>query len=294
MPTKTIDQAIEMINNTKKRDLNDWNIAEHYEPRNLVQVLSNVSYTHPYADSYYNRRDNSLMLVFSNPFDEHSLVNNEDFSVKLHSDVGFRNYLEKIYDMIIEWTRDEEAKYQASLVAKDVDHYRSESTERENATVISSPRSKSSKKISSEKEKTLLSTLEAVTEPNSAQPSYITDNFVGHNSLKAWKMDQVNKQAEAAEAERAKKVKSPVKQAGKDSKMAGGRPKSSSKSPTKPQSAAKSAKPSKAGSRLGSTKKTSRSNSRTKEVESEKEVDNLKIQKANNAVRFYTFYLLSF
>lgn len=277
-----------MINNTKKRDLNDWNIAEHYEPRNLVQILSKVSYTHPYADSYYNRRDNSLMLVFSNPFDENSLINNEDFSVKLHSDVGFRNYLEKIYDMIVEWTRDEEAKYQASLVAKDVDHYRSESAERENATVISSPRSKSSKKISSDKEKTLLSTLEAVTE-STAPPNYITDNFVSHNSLKAWKMDQANKQAEAAEraaeAERAKKVKSPVKAAGKDSKMAGGRPKSNSKSPTKSPSGAKSAKPSKAGSRLGSTKKTSRSNSRTKEIEPEKETDSLKIQKANNAVR---------
>jgi hypothetical protein len=38
MPTKTIDQTIEMIKQTKKRDLNDWNIAEHYEPKVLVQV----------------------------------------------------------------------------------------------------------------------------------------------------------------------------------------------------------------------------------------------------------------
>lgn len=72
------------------------------------------------------------MLAFSNPFDEHSLTNNEEFSVKLHSNVGFRNYLEKIYDMIIEWTRDEEAKYQASLIARDVEHYRSESVEKDN------------------------------------------------------------------------------------------------------------------------------------------------------------------
>jgi hypothetical protein len=35
---KTIDQSIEMINNTKKRDLSDWNIAEHYESKVLVQV----------------------------------------------------------------------------------------------------------------------------------------------------------------------------------------------------------------------------------------------------------------
>ena len=35
---KTIDQSVEMINNTKKRDLTDWNLAEHYESKVLVQV----------------------------------------------------------------------------------------------------------------------------------------------------------------------------------------------------------------------------------------------------------------
>ena len=39
---KTIDQSIEMINSTKKRDLTDWNIAEHYEPKILVQVNFNL------------------------------------------------------------------------------------------------------------------------------------------------------------------------------------------------------------------------------------------------------------
>ena len=38
VPPKTIDQTIEMINNTKKRDLTDWNLAEHYDPKVLVQV----------------------------------------------------------------------------------------------------------------------------------------------------------------------------------------------------------------------------------------------------------------
>ena len=90
-------------------------------------MLQKASYTHPYVDSYYNRRDNSLMLVFSNPYDESSLSNHEEWNIKLHSDVGFRNYLEKIYEMIIEWTRDEEAKYQANLVTKEVDKFSSDS-----------------------------------------------------------------------------------------------------------------------------------------------------------------------
>ena len=37
-PPKTVDQAIELINSTKKRDLTDWNLAEHYDPKVLVQV----------------------------------------------------------------------------------------------------------------------------------------------------------------------------------------------------------------------------------------------------------------
>ena len=113
---RSIDQTVEMISNTRQRDLNDWSYAEHYDPKVLVQVLQSVSHTHPHVDSYYNRRDNSIMLIFSNPFDELSRTNHEEWTVKLHSNVGFRNYLEKIYEMIVEWTRDEEAKYQASLV----------------------------------------------------------------------------------------------------------------------------------------------------------------------------------
>jgi hypothetical protein len=90
---KTIDQAVELINNTKKRDLTDWNLAEHYDPKVLVQVLQKVSYTHPYVDSYYNRRDHSIMLVFSNPHDEVTLSNHEEWNIKLHSNVGFRYIL---------------------------------------------------------------------------------------------------------------------------------------------------------------------------------------------------------
>jgi hypothetical protein len=37
--------------------------------------------------------------------------------------------LEKIYEMINDWTRDAEAKYQASLLSKEVESYRSASTE---------------------------------------------------------------------------------------------------------------------------------------------------------------------
>lgn len=35
---KTVDQIFDMINHTRKRDLTNWNYAEHYEPKVLVQV----------------------------------------------------------------------------------------------------------------------------------------------------------------------------------------------------------------------------------------------------------------
>lgn len=35
---KTADEILNLINSTRKRDLTDWNYAEHYEPNILVQV----------------------------------------------------------------------------------------------------------------------------------------------------------------------------------------------------------------------------------------------------------------
>jgi hypothetical protein len=47
----------------------------------------------------------------------------------IHFWLIFRNYLDKIYEMVGEWTRDMEAKYQATLISKEVERFKSESTE---------------------------------------------------------------------------------------------------------------------------------------------------------------------
>lgn len=205
-----------MINKTRKRDLTDWIYAEHYDPKTLVQILQQTSYTHPYVDSYYNRRDDSLMLIFSNPYDESTLSNHQDWVIKLHSNVGFRNYLEKIYDMIIDWTRDEEAKYQASLVAKEVDKFWMQSVEsipKESASRSTSP---SKKRTPSPKDKKKsLANQTIVTSSTNAEPDYISNNFVSHNSLKAWKIEQ-DKLAEVSA--KIPKPKSPRAKSGSKSK----------------------------------------------------------------------------
>lgn len=142
-----------MIQESRKRNLSKWNFAEHYDPKVFVQVLQDAIYTHPFIDTYYNRRDHSLMLVLSNPFNEKTRCNNQNYSVKLHSNVGLRNYLEKIYEMIVDWTRDEEAKYQASLMSKEVSSFliesegedRSRPTSKKSDSKLERPRSKSDK-----------------------------------------------------------------------------------------------------------------------------------------------------
>ncbi|CAF0878303.1 unnamed protein product [Brachionus calyciflorus] len=272
---KTIDESVELINNTRKRDLTEWVYAEHYDPKTLVQILAQTNYTHPYVDSYYNRRDDSLMLVFSNPCDETTLSNHEECTVKLHSNVGFRNYLEKIYDMIMEWTRDEEAKYQAGLVKKEVDRFSNESSEsfQKDRTIVSRSTSPSKKRTPSPKDKKKASVAQNVPVSIPNESEYISSNFISHNSLKAWKMEQ-DRQAEAA-SKLQPKAKSPR----------GKSPKAKSKSPDSKKDKKTSSK-SPTGSRAGSAKSkksTSRSNSKSKMDNEKPPATPISVQKANES-----------
>ena len=37
-PTKTVQQVVELVRNSRQRSLNEWYFAEHFEPKILVQV----------------------------------------------------------------------------------------------------------------------------------------------------------------------------------------------------------------------------------------------------------------
>lgn len=41
---KSVEEVVEMINGARKRDLTDWNYAEHYEPKVLVQVSDYIKH----------------------------------------------------------------------------------------------------------------------------------------------------------------------------------------------------------------------------------------------------------
>lgn len=268
---KSIDEILEFINKTRKRDLTDWIYAEHYDPKTLVQKLQQTSYTHPFIDSYYNRRDDSLMIIFSNPYDETSLSNHEEWVIKLHSNVGFRNYLEKIYDMIIDWTRDEEAKYQASLVAKEVDKFWAESVDigKESGSRSTSPNKKRTPSPKDKKKSIATQNTAAISQTNT-DSAYISTDFVSHNSLKAWKIEQ-DKLAEVTA--KIPKPKSP-------------RGKSASNSKSKSPEAKKESTKAKASKSPRSRESSAKSKKSSPQRDSKNKLDNdkpssPKVQKAN-------------
>lgn len=70
------------------------------------QVLESARLNNPYMDTYYHKRDHSLLLALHNPVgpNNHSM---SSWSTKLHSNVGFRNYLEHVVNSIGDWVREQ-------------------------------------------------------------------------------------------------------------------------------------------------------------------------------------------
>ena len=73
----------------------------------FIQVVDEAHDLRPYLDTYYNRGNNTLLVVLQNPTNE-SLQNNHGWNSWLHSDVGFKNYLEHVAMEIQDWTREQE------------------------------------------------------------------------------------------------------------------------------------------------------------------------------------------
>ncbi|KAL9866853.1 sperm-associated antigen 17 [Geothlypis trichas] len=102
---------LEEIKKTQRRCLTDWSLEEHFQPHVLHQVLHTASQEYRCIDSFYHTQDNSLLMVFHNPMNQHRL-SQETWNVALHSNVGFRNYLDLVANLIEDWVKEEEAKYQ--------------------------------------------------------------------------------------------------------------------------------------------------------------------------------------
>uniref|UniRef100_A0A803V6Q8 Sperm associated antigen 17 n=1 Tax=Ficedula albicollis TaxID=59894 RepID=A0A803V6Q8_FICAL len=103
--------SLEEIKKTQRRCLTDWSLEEHFQPHVLCQVLHTASQEYRCIDSFYHTQDNSLLVVFHNPMNQRLLCQ-ETWNIALHSNVGFRNYLELVASSIEDWVKEEEAKYQ--------------------------------------------------------------------------------------------------------------------------------------------------------------------------------------
>nr|XP_009000224.3 sperm-associated antigen 17 isoform X2 [Callithrix jacchus] len=209
-PKKMMVEAdLEDIKKTQQRSLMDWSFTEHFKPEVLLQVLQEAHKQYRCVDSYYHTQDNSLLLVFHNPMNIQRL-RCEYWNVALHSNVGFRNYLELVAKSIQDWITKEEAIYQEAKVNEEIIRTRAELELKSSAStkvtsaskIFSLTKCKSNKGIS----KTDISDQEKEKEKEKIP-------FILEGSLKAWKEEQ-DRLAEEERLKEEKKAEKKSKDAG--------------------------------------------------------------------------------
>ncbi|XP_032629511.1 sperm-associated antigen 17 isoform X1 [Chelonoidis abingdonii] len=172
------------IQKTQQRHLTDWSFAEHYEPHLLLQVLHNATQQYRCIDFYYHTQDNSLLIVLHNPMNQHRQCK-ESWDIAMHSDVGFRNYLELVANSIEDWMTKEETKYQEEKMAKELDTLKLAKAMTERPPEDKPCASTSKKAASPKKTKSSTSGLDGKAEVTPELPE--KNPFVREGSLKAWK-----------------------------------------------------------------------------------------------------------
>ncbi|KAK4832625.1 hypothetical protein QYF61_024606 [Mycteria americana] len=179
---------LEEIKKTQRRCLTDWSFAEHFQPHVLLQVLHTASQEYRCIDSFYHTQDNSLLMVLHNPMNEYRLCQ-ETWDIALHSNVGFRNYLELVANSIEDWVKEEEVKYQEEKMAKEIESLKLEKAMAEGPFELSACAVK--KPGFPKKAKSSMSGPESITEtiPES-QSNNEKSPFIREGSLKAWKEEQ--------------------------------------------------------------------------------------------------------
>ncbi|XP_072707631.1 sperm-associated antigen 17 [Ciconia boyciana] len=179
---------LEEIKKTQRRCLTDWSFAEHFQPHVLLQVLHTASQEYRCIDSFYHTQDNSLLMVLHNPMNQYRLCQ-ETWDTALHSNVGFRNYLELVANSIEDWVKEEEVKYQEEKMAKEIESLKLEEAMAEGPFELSACAVK--KTGFPEKAKSSMSGPESITEtiPES-QSNNEKSPFIREGSLKAWKEEQ--------------------------------------------------------------------------------------------------------
>ncbi|XDV49401.1 hypothetical protein PO909_018659 [Leuciscus waleckii] len=163
------------LQKTLIRQLGHWNFVEKHSASVFPQVLQSASETYRRVDTFHCARDNATYIICHNPMSPQRSCK-EFWDTSLHTDVGFRNYLEYVADSISEWTRQEEEKWQMEQEKKEAER-----------TPIQTP---------SEADRNTDS-------PVKSPSSDTLEPYIREDSLKAWKMDQER----LMEEEQSKKTK---------------------------------------------------------------------------------------
>ncbi|XP_076975855.1 sperm-associated antigen 17 isoform X2 [Tamandua tetradactyla] len=206
-----VEADLEDIKSTQQRSLMDWSFTEHFKPKILLQVLQEANQQYRCIDSYYHTQDNSLLLVFHNPMNPQRM-HCENWSIALHSNVGFRNYLELVAQSIQDWVTKEEAIYQESKMAEEIAKTKIDLELKPSATSkISSLKLNSPKKSKSNRGmgKVELSDQEKEKEKEKEKIPFILEG-----SLKAWKEEQ-ERSAEEERVREGKKTEKKSKEVGR-------------------------------------------------------------------------------
>ncbi|XP_018650889.1 hypothetical protein Smp_162670 [Schistosoma mansoni] len=110
-----------LLNKAKNINLNDWSVEEKLEPNVLLQRLHSLNYEKPYLDVYKRLYDDSLFIVSHHPFDRTIRSNHYTWCSWFHvNTIGFRPYLQLIEGHIRNWTREQEAIYEAAKLSAEI------------------------------------------------------------------------------------------------------------------------------------------------------------------------------
>ena len=95
---QTSDELLTVILQAQRRNLDEWCFVERYSPEVMLQQLRSASYELRQVETYYCKRDMGLALVLHNPQDK-CMKSYENWHRWLHTDLGFRSYLEYVAGM---------------------------------------------------------------------------------------------------------------------------------------------------------------------------------------------------
>ncbi|XP_078415737.1 sperm-associated antigen 17 [Cetorhinus maximus] len=182
---------IKYIQKLQLRSLMEWCFAEQHDPFVLIQVLQEAVQFYRCVDTYYYKQDNSILLVLHNPMNKQRQCN-QSWETALHSNVGFRNYLEYVADSISDWMNKEEAKYQSELAAKELELLKLPKPPSDvfpESISSGSDKQKKGKTGSANKPRLSISGPPTKTEIEEEEEKS-NDSFIREGSLKAWKKDQ--------------------------------------------------------------------------------------------------------